>query len=104
MIATAKTPGGLFVPLQLNPFEFRRRLEEWKKSRKKLVALQALKDAKDENARRGSYMLRNFGADKVAEMNRIAIEERRSRERKEAERIADMMAMEAADAFKKGLI
>ena len=104
MIATAKTPGGILVPLTLNSMEFQRRIYEWKKRRKKELALKQLQDAKNEDARRGSYMLRNFGVDGVMAMTKRATEDRRQRERDEAERIADLMAMEAAMAVQKGLI
>lgn len=104
MIATAKTPGGILVPLTLNQFEFRRRMEHVKKKFRKEEALRQLRDSHDIEAKRGSYMLRNFGVDGILKMDRLAKEERRQRERVEAERIADMMAMEAASALNKGLI
>lgn len=104
MIATAATPSGLVVPLQINPFEYQRRLYEWKKARKKELALQQLRDSKDESARRGSYFVRNFGAEKTADIVIRANRDRKEREVQEAERIADLMCMEAARALQRGLI
>ena len=104
MIATAQTKAGIIVPLKLNQFEFERAMYEWKKKRQIELKLQQLKDSKDESARRGSYMLRNFGSERTADMAIRATRERKQRELNEAERIADLMAMEAASAFSKGLI
>ncbi len=104
MFATAQTPAGILVPLKLNQFEYQRRLYEWKKRRKKELALQQLRDSTNEDARRGAYFVRNYGAEKTADIAIQANKDRRQRELNEAERIADLMAMEAAMAFKKGLI
>lgn len=97
MIATAKTPGGIFTPLKLNQFEFQRRFLAWQKQEKKRLALEAIYNI---DAKRGAYMLRNFGIDKVLDMDKASRADKKARADAEAERIADMMAMDAARQLK----
>lgn len=95
MYTTLETPSGIIAPLKLNDFEFHRRYLAWKEKenvRRKKAKLH------DTDTRRALYYLRNYGSDKVADMDRDAREERLAKEEREAERIATMMAMEAARA------
>lgn len=83
------------MPLKLNDFEFQRRFMDWKEREKKKRAMDKLNDT---DTRRGLYFLRNYGVDRVMKMDNDSRESRRAKAEAEAERIASMMAMEAARA------
>jgi hypothetical protein len=96
MYTTVKTQGGIIAPLQLNDIEFQRRYLAWRKQEDKKERLEKLYNT---DIRRANYWLRKVGADGVFRMDQRSRQERMEREQRERERIAELMALEAAKSL-----